>query len=124
MSPNVYSLNIPEVSITDAYVTNTDNIMSTYKLPPRQNYGVPHYRFSPEEKVKYPIANYVSCSNLAPERQVWINHVEAIQAPTRVEEALKDPNWVAAMDEEMMALHKNDTWEVTELPKGKKTGWV
>ncbi|XP_068338973.1 uncharacterized mitochondrial protein AtMg00810-like [Pyrus communis] len=24
------------------------------------------------------------------------------------------------MDEEMMALHKNDTWEVTELPKGKK----
>ncbi|KAM1487145.1 hypothetical protein ACFX2I_001252 [Malus domestica] len=24
------------------------------------------------------------------------------------------------MDEEMMVLHKNDTWEVTELPKGKK----
>jgi len=33
---------------------------------------------------------------------------------------LKDPKWAAAMDEEMMALHKNDTWEVTELPKGKK----
>ncbi|CAN6586683.1 unnamed protein product [Malus baccata var. baccata] len=39
----------------------------------------------------------------------------------------EDPKWAAAMDEEMMALHKNDTWEVTELPKGKKPGgcrWV
>ncbi|XP_070662287.1 uncharacterized mitochondrial protein AtMg00810-like [Malus domestica] len=28
------------------------------------------------------------------------------------------------MDEEMMALHKNDTWELTELPKGKKLSGV
>ncbi|CAN6557534.1 unnamed protein product [Malus baccata var. baccata] len=118
--PNMSSLNIPEVSTTDTHVTNPDNVMSTYKLPPRQNRGVPHDRFSPEGKVKYPIANYVSCSNLAPERQAWVNNVEAIQAPTRVEEALKDPKWATAMDEEMMALHKNDTWEVTNLPKGKK----
>ncbi|CAN6709377.1 unnamed protein product [Malus baccata var. baccata] len=118
--PNMSSLNISEVSTTDAHVTNPDNVMSIYKLPPRQNRGVPPDRFSPEGKVKYPIANYVSCSNLAPERQAWVNNVEAIQVPTRVEEALKDPKWAAAMDEEMMALHKNDTWEVTELPKGKK----
>ncbi|KAM1629760.1 hypothetical protein ACFX1S_017986 [Malus domestica] len=65
--------------------------MSTYKLPPRQNRGVPPDIFSPEGKVKYPIANYVSCSNLAPECQAWVNNVEAIQAPTLVEEALKDP---------------------------------
>jgi len=24
------------------------------------------------------------------------------------------------MEEEMSSLHKNDTWELTELPKGKK----
>ncbi|CAN6720151.1 unnamed protein product [Malus baccata var. baccata] len=104
----------------NAYVTNPNNDVSMYKLPPRQNRGVPPDRFSPEGKVKYPISNYVSCKNLAPERQAWVNNVEAIQAPTRVEEALKDPKWAAAMDEEMMALHKNDTWEVTKLPKGKK----
>ncbi|CAN6687056.1 unnamed protein product [Malus baccata var. baccata] len=118
--PNVSTLNIHEVSTTDAHVTNPNNDVSMYKLPPRQNRGVPPDRFSPEGKVKYPISNYVSCKNLAPERQAWVNNVEAIQAPTRVEEALKDPKWAAAMDEEMMALHKNDTWEVTELPKGKK----
>ena len=96
--------------------------MSTYKLSPRQNCGVPLDRFSPEGKVKYPIANYVSCSSLALERQAWVSNVEVIQAPTRVEEALNDPKWVAAMDEETMALHKNDTWEVMELPKGRQFG--
>ncbi|RWR77058.1 Retrovirus-related Pol polyprotein from transposon TNT 1-94 [Cinnamomum micranthum f. kanehirae] len=28
--------------------------------------------------------------------------------------------WQAAMDEEMKSLHKNDTWELVQLPKGKK----
>ena len=28
--------------------------------------------------------------------------------------------WKDAMKEEMISLHKNDTWELTELPKGKK----
>ena len=46
----------------------------------------------------------MSCKNLAPELQAWVNNVEAIQAPTQVEEALKDPKWAAVMDEEMMAL--------------------
>ena len=29
--------------------------------------------------------------------------------------------WKGAMEEEMSSLYKNDTWELTELPKGKKT---
>ena len=28
--------------------------------------------------------------------------------------------WKDAMEEEMSSLHKNDTWELTELPKEKK----
>jgi len=28
--------------------------------------------------------------------------------------------WKDAIEEEMSSLHKNDTWELTELPKGKK----
>ena len=118
--PNESSLDIPEVSIVDDYVTNASNDVSTYKLPPRQNRGVPPDRFSPEGKVRYPIANYVSCKNLAPERKALVNNIESIKVPTQVEEALKDPMWVRAMDEEMMALQKNKTWEVVELPNGKK----
>ena len=43
-----------------------------------------------------------------------------IVIPTRVEEVLRDPGWKAAMDEEMTALRRNDTWEITTLPHGKK----
>ncbi|KAM1057638.1 hypothetical protein ACFX2A_031558 [Malus domestica] len=82
---------------------------------------MPPDRFSPEGKVKYPIANYVSCNGLAPERKTLVDNMKATRVPTRVEEALKDPNWANAMDEEMLALQKNNTWEVTSLPKGKKT---
>ncbi|XP_048426966.1 uncharacterized protein LOC125471095 [Pyrus x bretschneideri] len=82
---------------------------------------MPPDRFSPEGNVKYPIANHVSCNSLTPERQALVDNLESIQVPTQVEETLKDPKWAKAMDEEMLALHKNHTWEVTVLPKGKKT---
>jgi dephospho-CoA kinase len=37
-----------------------------------------------------------------------------------LEEAITDPKWREAMNEEMSALLKNNTWEVTSLPDGKK----
>ena len=36
-------------------------------------------------------------------------------------EAAKDEKWIKAMDEEIGAIEKNETWEVAELPKGHKT---
>ncbi|KAJ4781946.1 polyprotein [Rhynchospora pubera] len=36
------------------------------------------------------------------------------------EEAIKDDKWCDAMNEEMRAIEKNDTWELTSLPKGHK----
>lgn len=47
--------------------------------------------------------------------------------PTCYVEAIKDPNWVTAMNNEMEALYRNGTWVVTELPPGRKpTGckWI
>ena len=35
-------------------------------------------------------------------------------------EAARDPKWKGAMDEEIEAIEKNDTWELAELPKGNK----
>ncbi|KAH9685014.1 protein kinase domain-containing protein [Citrus sinensis] len=34
--------------------------------------------------------------------------------------ALKDPKWKAAMNDEMRSLQKNQTWELVDLPPGKK----
>uniref|UniRef100_A0A7N2LTQ0 Reverse transcriptase Ty1/copia-type domain-containing protein n=1 Tax=Quercus lobata TaxID=97700 RepID=A0A7N2LTQ0_QUELO len=39
---------------------------------------------------------------------------------TPLQEALGDPRWKEAMNEEMKSLQKNSTWKVVELPEGKK----
>jgi hypothetical protein len=36
------------------------------------------------------------------------------------EEAANDENWRKAMDEEIHAIEKNETWELTDLPPNKK----
>ncbi|KAL4388814.1 hypothetical protein GQ457_09G022030 [Hibiscus cannabinus] len=47
--------------------------------------------------------------------------------PTTIEDALKYPRWKKAVEEEIHALEKNDTWIVTDLPHDKKaigSKWV
>ncbi|KAJ4700915.1 Retrovirus-related Pol polyprotein from transposon TNT 1-94 [Melia azedarach] len=41
--------------------------------------------------------------------------------PTNIHEALKHPRWRVAVQEEISALEKNGTWELTKLPHGKST---
>ena len=47
--------------------------------------------------------------------------------PTTFEEAVQSSKWRAAMDLEIEAIKRNETWELTDFPKGmKKIGvkWV
>ena len=39
--------------------------------------------------------------------------------PSSFEEAIRDENWVQAMDEEMDSIEKNDTWDLVDLPNDK-----
>ena len=50
-----------------------------------------------------------------------VNQLSTVSIPRNVQEALTDPNWKKAMNEEMEALQKNTTWELVPLPEGKKT---
>jgi hypothetical protein len=43
-----------------------------------------------------------------------------VHIPTDWRVAQQDPKWCAAMREELEALRKNQTWELTSLPEGKK----
>ena len=40
--------------------------------------------------------------------------------PIKFEEAVKNEKWRKAMDSEIKAIEKNDTWELEELPAGGK----
>ncbi|GJU12053.1 ribonuclease H-like domain-containing protein [Tanacetum coccineum] len=40
--------------------------------------------------------------------------------PTTYSEAIKNPNWIEAMNNEIEALNRNDTWTICDLPPGRK----
>jgi hypothetical protein len=47
-------------------------------------------------------------------------HVVNADEPGSLEEAIHDPCWYAAMKEEMQAIVENGTWEMSDLPQGRK----
>ena len=50
-----------------------------------------------------------------------MSKLDSAFVPNHVYEALLDPKWKSTIVEEMKALKKNVTWELIELPRGKRT---
>ncbi|KAL6315103.1 hypothetical protein AAG906_035311 [Vitis piasezkii] len=94
---------IPKVSspFVTKHLTNDG-----YQLPLKHNCGKPLECYSPDiETHKSNFSNALSTHHIS----------------TSVEEALQDPKWVQAMNEEIEALLKNKTWILVSLPEGHKT---
>jgi transposase InsO family protein len=94
-----------------------------FTLPPRINRGKPPKRYVPEDGSsieKYSIAKFTSTRHLKEPLKGFVNQISSVNIPTNVKEALTKPEWRAAMNIEMNALKKNSTWEITNLPEGKK----
>jgi Reverse transcriptase (RNA-dependent DNA polymerase) len=72
-------------------------------------------------EVHYPITKYVTTERLPEKVKNFTNKMLSIEIPKNIDEARKDQRWVTAMDLEMEALKRNDTWEIVELKKGNKT---
>ncbi|KAJ4706604.1 Retrovirus-related Pol polyprotein from transposon TNT 1-94 [Melia azedarach] len=71
--------------------------------------------------IVYPISDFVSYHRLSKSHLAFALHLSSISIPSHFQEALENPKWKLAMVEEMKALQKNSTWEMVELPQGKKT---
>ena len=64
----------------------------------------------------YPITNYVSYSQLAPQHQAYALSISHAIEPSTFHHASQDSRWLAAMQTEIEALNVNNTWEFVELP--------
>ncbi|RVW41005.1 Retrovirus-related Pol polyprotein from transposon TNT 1-94 [Vitis vinifera] len=68
----------------------------------------------------YSIANFVSYDHLSSSSSVLVASIDSISVPKTVTEALNHPGWKNAMLEEIYALEDNHTWQLVDLPQGKK----
>ncbi|RVW59877.1 Retrovirus-related Pol polyprotein from transposon TNT 1-94 [Vitis vinifera] len=116
------STEIPNQSSSAEGVLNLEPDPFMKRLPHRHNRGIPKPTYEPElsTKVKYPMSNYVSNHCLSESNKSFVNQLSIVVIPNSVQEALTDPRWKAAMNEEMKSLQKNETWELVECPPGKK----
>ncbi|XP_061338432.1 uncharacterized protein LOC133285237 [Gastrolobium bilobum] len=87
---------------------------------PTKGIPKPFYEADPKAKVKYPISNYVSSHKLSGSYALTLNQLSTVSLSNSVQEALEDPKWKQAMNIEMEALQKNETWMLTSLPNGKR----
>ncbi|XP_021979964.1 uncharacterized protein LOC110876093 [Helianthus annuus] len=76
--------------------------------------------FVVEGKVRYGIEKVVSYAHLSYENKCFVASLNKTLEPTSYSEAAKDDNWVEAMNNEMEALYKNNTWILVDLQKGRK----
>ena len=101
MVPNSDERSVPTASVpVQQYSIAKDREKRTIKLP--QKYGE---------------ADLVAYALSVP------NNIESIEEPSTYEEALSysdSSKWMIAMQEEMESLHKNRTWDMVRIPKGKK----
>jgi hypothetical protein len=76
--------------------------------------------FSDTSGTHYPITRYVSQCNFSAPHRIFINHISQLVEPSSYEEAQHHPQWVAAMNSEIITLEENNTWSFTSLPVGHR----
>ncbi|GJU41593.1 ribonuclease H-like domain-containing protein [Tanacetum coccineum] len=76
--------------------------------------------FVVESKVKYGLERYVGYSKLNSEFFCFVTQLNKTREPKSFFEASKYPHWTDAMNKKIDALLRNGTWEIIELPKGRK----
>ncbi|WVZ66155.1 hypothetical protein U9M48_015421 [Paspalum notatum var. saurae] len=69
---------------------------------------------------QHDLANFISYSNISPAYKTFIASLQTMPIPNDWRAAKQDPRWKEAMKEELLALQKNQTWELVPFPTGKR----
>ncbi|GJV73619.1 ribonuclease H-like domain-containing protein [Tanacetum coccineum] len=69
---------------------------------------------------KYGLNKNVTYSNLNTSNYCFSTNLNKSSEPNSYYEAVKNPNWVDAMNNEIETLNGNNTWTIYDLPEGRK----
>nr|GEV87961.1 ribonuclease H-like domain-containing protein [Tanacetum cinerariifolium] len=101
---------------------SSDNDVQNLRRSSRQCvFSINYNDFVMDSKVKYGIEKYFGYSKLNTEKYCFVTQLNKTHEPKSFLEAFKYPHWTDAMNQEMDALLRNGTWEIIELPKGRKS---
>lgn len=64
--------------------------------------------------------NLVKYDQMPSYHKAFISHNQSLVEPSNYSEAEKHPLWVEVMNKELKALDDNNTWDIVDLPPGKK----
>lgn len=62
----------------------------------------------------------VASQPVRPQFHCFLANITKAADPVSFKQAIEHPHWINAMNEELNALEKNETWEVVTLPPGKR----
>ena len=95
---------IPNQSSSVEGVLNLELDPFMKQLPHRHNRGIPKptYELELSTKVKYLMSNYESNHRLSESNKSFVNQLSTVAIPNSVQEALADPRWKAAMNEDII----------------------
>jgi hypothetical protein len=106
----------PEISNYIPHTFDYIELPLAQRREPRINAGKPPSRYGYE----HDIANFISYAHVSPAYRTFIASLQTVPIPRDWRCAKQHPRWKEAMKEEMHALEKNKTWELVQLPEGKK----
>jgi hypothetical protein len=69
---------------------------------------------------RHPLSSFLSYSRLSPSHYSFLTSISSIREPTTYDQAILDPKWQAAMQAELDALARNNTWSLVPLPADHK----
>ncbi|KAL9230729.1 hypothetical protein vseg_006043 [Gypsophila vaccaria] len=68
----------------------------------------------------YSLPHYVNCNLFSAKHREFLAALTIGREPPSFKEAIRDPCWCDAMKKEIDALERNGTWDLADLPPGKK----
>ena len=114
---------VPLVKLRDYVTYNSQCSPDKHNTPPVLLAPSRHSEMSPGKTASassYPITAYITDAVFSERHQAFLAAITAGVEPRNWREAMLDPVWNGAMSTEVVALEEQRTWDVTELPKGKK----
>lgn len=70
--------------------------------------------------VSYPIQAYLTFDYMSTSHCAFLTVLSSSQEPKTFKKASSNLTWKKAIQEELQALDDNNTWDIVQLPPGKK----